>query len=180
MDTFKWSSGGAGFMFIAPSVPSLAGVFIGKGIDRAGNRIPGVFALLGCGAAWILMRLVAENTIQQIVLLVSLLLLLGLGMVVIEIISMTEVSQIIDDYETRFPGIFGEKSPVAQAYAMFNMAFAGGQLLGPLVAGAVRVQAGWGTMTLVLGIICATTAIPFGLFSGSSPESQETEPDQTV
>lgn len=167
-------------MFIASSVPSLAGVYIGKGIDRTGNRIPGVLAFLGAAAAWIAMRLVTHNTTQEVILLISLLLLLGLGMVVIEIISMTEVSQIIDDYETRYPGIFGEKSPVAQAYAMFNMAFAGGQLLGPILAGGVRVQAGWGTMTLVIGLICAATAIPVGLFGGPPILSQEPEPQETV
>ncbi|KAJ6172311.1 hypothetical protein N7470_001378 [Penicillium chermesinum] len=180
METFHWSSGGAGLIFIASSVPSLAGVYIGKGIERAGNRIPGVSALLGCAAAWILMRLVTDNTIPQVVLLISLLLLMGLGIVVIEIISMTEVSLIIDDYETRFPGIFGDKSPVAQAYAMFNMAYAGGQLLGPILAGGVRVQAGWGTMTLVLGLVCAVTALPVGLWGGPPPVSPEVESDNRV
>lgn len=79
---------------------------------------------------------------------------------------MTEVFQVIEDHEAEFPGVFGEKSPVAQAYALFNMAFAAGQLLGPILAGGVRVQAGWGVMTLVLGLLCGVTAVPIALFSG--------------
>jgi hypothetical protein len=55
---------------------------------------------------------------------------------------MTEASQVVGDYESENPGAFGEKSPVAQTYALFNMAFAGGQLLGPILAGGLRVRAG--------------------------------------
>lgn len=166
METFHWSSAGAGLIFVASCVPSFAGVYIGKAISRFGGRIPGAVAFLAASGAWILMRLVENNTTGQIVLLVNLLLVLGLAIVTIEVTAMTEVFQVIEDYEAEFPGVFGEKSPVAQAYALFNMAFAAGQLLGPILAGGVRVQAGWGVMTLVLGLLCGVTAVPIALFSG--------------
>ncbi|KAJ5218192.1 uncharacterized protein N7498_000291 [Penicillium cinerascens] len=164
METFHWSSGGAGLIFVASSVPSFTGVYIGKAIPRLGIRPLGTAAFLLASACWILMRFVEDYTIAHIILLISLLLLLGLAVVTIEVVSMTEVFQVIEDFELEFPGAFGEKSPVAQAYALFNMAFAGGQLLGPILAGWIMVHAGWGVMTLVTGTLCGVMALPIALF----------------
>lgn len=166
METFHWSSSGAGLIFVASSVPSFAGVPIGKAVSRFGGRIPGTAAFLVAAGTWILMRLVDHNTTAQIILLIGLLLILGLAIVTLEVTAMTEVFQVIEDYEAEFPGVFGEKSPVAQSYALFNMAFAGGQLLGPILSGFIRVRAGWGVMTLVLGLLCGVTAVPIGVFGG--------------
>lgn len=166
METFNWSSGGTGLVFVVLSVPSFAGVYIGKAINKTGVRILGASAFGLASCSWILMALVGQNTTKDIALLIGLLLLLGFAIVIIEVTSMTEVSQVISDHEEESPDGFGEKSPVAQAYALFNMAFAGGQLLGPLFAGYLRVQAGWSIMTLVMGLLCGLTAIPLGAFSG--------------
>ncbi|KAJ6006673.1 hypothetical protein N7451_004617 [Penicillium sp. IBT 35674x] len=180
METFAWTPKGAGLIFLALTVPSFAGVQLGKLIDSMGVRILGVISFAACCCAWILMRLVTENSPGHIALLVVLLLILGLTIVTIEIISMMEVSQVITDYEAEFPGVFGEKSPIAQAYALFNMSFAAGQLVGPIMAGPIRVNGGWGTMTLVLGLLAGVTAIPFGLFSGSPRKTVQTESADAV
>lgn len=126
------------------------------------------------------MRFVTKNTAADIALLIILLLVQGLSIVFVEITAMTEVSQAVDDYEIEFPGAFGEKSPVAQAYALFNMAFAGGQLLGPILAGGIRVWAGWDSMTLVIGLVCGLTAIPMGLYSGAPLRDMEDTWDDDV
>ncbi|KAJ5630462.1 uncharacterized protein N7484_010562 [Penicillium longicatenatum] len=175
METFGWTPKGAGLIFLALTVPSFAGVQIGKLIDSMGVRILGTLSFVGCCVAWILMRLVTEYSPGHIALLVVFLLVLGLTIVTIEIIAMMEVSQVITDYEAEFPGVFGEKSPIAQAYALFNMSFAAGQLLGPMMAGPIRVNGGWGTMTLVLGLQAGLTAIPFSLFSGPPRKASRTE-----
>ncbi|KAJ5097642.1 hypothetical protein N7456_008363 [Penicillium angulare] len=169
MQTFNWGSTGAGLIFLAVSVPTFFGVYIGEAMDRIGVRILGSTAFAAGSICWILMRFVTSNSTEHIVLLVILLFCLGLAFATIEIASMTEVAGIIDDYETEHPGAFGGKSPIAQGYAMFNMAFAGGQLVGPLIAAALRVHAGWSAMTLVLGVICGVVAIPVGLFIGPRP-----------
>ncbi|KAF3391577.1 hypothetical protein F1880_007690 [Penicillium rolfsii] len=180
IDTFKWSSSGAGLIFTTTAIPSFAGVYVGKVISRFGGRIPGAFAFGIASISWIAMRFVQSNTATDITLLVVLLLLQGLSIVFIEITAMTEVSQVVGDYEVEFPGAFGDKSPVAQAYALFNMAFAGGQLLGPILAGSIRVWAGWSTMTLIIGLVCGLTAIPMGLFSGAPSRNGENNREDEV
>lgn len=178
METFGWSSGGAGLIFVASSVPSFAGVQIGKLTNKVGVRIPAAIAFLISACVWISMRFVNDNTTTDIVLLTTLLLILGLAIVTVEVTSMTEVSQVVGDYEIENPGAFGDKSPVAQAYALFNMAFAAGQLLGPILAGGMRIHAGWAAMTLLLGVLCGVTAIPIGLFSGAQPKTVEAEAER--
>lgn len=178
MDTFGWSSTGVGLILIAPSIPSFAGVYIGRLISRVGVRIPAGVAFLLSGLVWISMRFVNNSVAFDIGLLIGLLVMLGLAIVTVEITSMTEVSQVVVDYETDNPGAFGEKNPVAQAYALYNMAFAGGQLLGPILAGGIRIRAGWSAMTLVLGLLCAVTAIPMGLLSGSQSRRVEAEAER--
>lgn len=113
------------------------------------------------------MRLVDHNTTSQIILLTMLLIVLGLTIVTNEIAAMTEVFQVIEDYEAEFPGSFGERGPIAQGYALFNMAFAGAQLVGPVLAGGLKMKAGWGVETLVIGLVYGVTALPVAFLSGS-------------
>ena len=167
METFGWSSSGAELIFLSMSLPSMAGYYVGKLIDRFGPRRPGYIALSLAGLALFFLRFVEKNTIADKVLLSGLLAIGDLGITVIQIMGMTEVSQVIDDSEAQSPGIFGNRSPLAQAYALFNMAFAAGQLFGPLLAGFLRVHTGWKGMTLALGIINAITAVPISIFTGT-------------
>ncbi|CAG8938921.1 unnamed protein product [Penicillium salamii] len=177
IETFGWSSSGAGLIFIALSVPSFAGVQIGKVVDHLGVRTVGTFSFLLGACGWGLMRFVTDNTIAHVVLLILLLFILGLSITTAEICAMIEVSQVVDDYEAENPGAFGDKSPIAQSYALFNMAFAGGQLLGPLIAGTIRVNAGWGVMTLVLAIASGATALLFAFLGGPQQKANEAEPE---
>ena len=55
-----------------------------------------------------------------------------------------------------------------QAYALFNMAYAAGTLIGPLWAGFVHQEAGWGTMAWSLALLSAVTAVPMAIWTGGS------------
>jgi hypothetical protein len=55
---------------------------------------------------------------------------------------------------------------VGQAYGLLNFFYALGMTVGPLLTGFIYDAAGWGRMTLVLGLLCALTAIPAGLCTG--------------
>lgn len=178
MHTFGWSTTGAGLILIVLSLPCFAGVQIGKLIDRVGVRTVGSIGFVISGCGWILMRLITANNTGQVILLVFLLIVLGLSVLITQICSMTEVSQVVGDHDFENPGAFGAKSPIAQAYALYNMSFAGGQVLGPVIAGAVRVKAGWGAMTLVLGLLAGLSAIPMAFFSG--PPRRKTEEDENI
>ena len=63
--------------------------------------------------------------------------------------------------------IAGSSGAYAQAFALFNCAIAAATLAGPVLARWLSQQYGWATMSLVLGIVAFSGAIPsvssFGL-----------------
>ncbi|ODH44685.1 hypothetical protein ACO22_00842 [Paracoccidioides brasiliensis] len=166
MDKFAWTPSGAGILFLIFSLPCLFGVFIGKGVDRWGSRIFGTLGFTLAGCPLILLRLVHENTTRQHILLGGLLVLVGLAITVVQVITMTEISRAIDQLEEKDPTLYSGPSAMGQGYALYNMAFASGQLLGPIIGGSVITTVGWAGMNLALGLICFASAIPMLFFCG--------------
>ncbi|KAJ5088062.1 hypothetical protein N7456_011678 [Penicillium angulare] len=148
---FGWNSTGAGFMLIALHVSGFAGGYMNKIISQAGLRVPGATAFILVANVWILMRLVTQNSTGDIVLLVGLLIVLGMAIFTIEIVTLAEIFRAIEDHEGNDPDALN--SLVPRACALFHIAFAGGQFLGPILAGLLDVYAGWATMTTILGLM---------------------------
>lgn len=135
-------------------------------MDIFGARRLGSASFAVIGVVFFSLRFIHHNTGTEKVILGILLAVMEFGILMVTIIAMTEVFQVIDEYEAQSPGIFGDKSPMAQAYGLFNMAYATGQLLGPILAGYFRVQMGWAGMTLFFGIVNAVFAVPVGVWTG--------------
>ena len=66
----------------------------------------------------------------------------------------------VEEKEKEDPGIFGPGGAYAQAFALFNCSMAAATLFGPVLAGWLSQQYGWGTMSVVLGIFAFSGAIP--------------------
>jgi MFS family permease len=164
-DTFDWNSTGAGLIFLPLVLPSLLSPLIGKAIDRYGGRWFAVSGFLAFAPFEILLRLVDHDSLHQKVLLCALLALLGLSLNLCSPPIMVEITSVVEAKERQNPGLFGSRGAYAQAYGLFNFAYAGGCLVGPIWAGFVRERAGWGTMTWTLALLSAVTAIPAGLWT---------------
>ncbi|KAI9887353.1 MAG: hypothetical protein M1823_000869 [Watsoniomyces obsoletus] len=164
--TFGWPSTGAGLIFLAYLAPSILSPIAGYICDRYGARW---LMSAGCIIAvppLVLIRLVTENTMKQKVLLSALLAIMGTGFVLILVPAMAEMTYLVHAKEERRPGVFGEKGAYAQAYGLFNMAFAAGTLIGPLWGGFVEQKAGWGTVGWSLGLFVGVSVVPAVLFTG--------------
>jgi len=129
-DTFNWNSSGAGLIFLPMMIPSFIGPVIGNLCDKHGPRW---YATSGCVLACpclILLRLVQHNTIQQKVLLCALLALIGLTLTLILTPIMAEIAYAVDAKAKKRPeGFLGRNGAYAQAYSLFNMAWAAGSLM---------------------------------------------------
>lgn len=79
---------------------------------------------------------------------------------------MAEITYLVEAKERRRPGAFGRGGAYAQAYGLFNMAFAGGCMVGPIWAGFVNERAGWGTMAWSLAVLSFVSAIPTAVWCG--------------
>ena len=166
---FGWNSIGAGLVFLPIVISSFFGPLIGWASDKYGIRWLAGSGFILAVPCLILLRLVDHNSIRQKVLLCALLCLLGFTLNLVLTPLMAEIAYAVEATAAKRPkGFLGEKGAYAQAYGLFNVAFAGGCLVGPLVGGLVNQRAGWGATTLTLGILSAISAVPTLIWCGGS------------
>jgi MFS family permease len=169
-ELFHWSSTGAALLFLPIAVPSFLAPLAGWLMDKFGGRYPAAAGFLLATVPLVCLGFVQENSISDKVLLCALLALTGLTLVLTFSPIMAEISAVVEDKEKKMlanglPG-YGKGGAYAQAYALFNMAFAAGCMIGPLVAGTVVEKSGWATMGWVMGLLSGVTAIPTFLWLG--------------
>lgn len=138
----------------------------GRLTDKYGPRLFTASGFFFALPFYVLLRLVTHKSTRQEVLLCALVSLLGVCIALVSTPIFAEIVQIVHEKEQQYPGIFGDAGATAQAYGLFNVAFAAGTILGPLMAGNIRDQAGWGTMGLSIGILSVGTSVPVFLFTG--------------
>jgi MFS family permease len=163
---FGWGSLGAGLVFLALLAPNFAGPLIGHWTDKYGPRWISAGGLLFSIPFWVLLRLVDHDGIRQQVLLCALLLLLGIACAFIMTPLLAEFSKVCDAKERQQPDLFAGKSAYAQSFGIFNVAWAAGSLIGPLVAAGIIEAAGWKTMTWSMALFSAAGVLPALLYSG--------------
>lgn len=167
-ETFNWSSLGAGLIFIPLIIPSFISPIIGWAIDKYGGRYFCVAGFIGFAPFEILLRLVNHNSTRQKVLLCALLVGIGFSLDLAMPPIMVEITYVVEQKEKKNPGLFGTKGAYAQAYGLFNFAWAMGCLIGPIWAGYVKESAGWGTMSWSLALLALVTSVPAGIWTGGS------------
>ncbi|KAL2856964.1 major facilitator superfamily domain-containing protein [Aspergillus pseudodeflectus] len=165
MSTFKMGPMGIGLCFIPLFTPSFFSTLIGSAVDHYGSRRITLLAFLIDVPYFLLLQLVAENTTHDKILLYILLFFAGLAAALKTVALMVEVNHVVGEKEKECPGIFGEQGGTAQAYGLYNVAWSGGQVLGPLVAGWLVEWKGWATMVSVFGIVSGGMAVVLAVTS---------------
>jgi MFS family permease len=167
---FGWSATGAALLFLPIVIPNFLGPLFGWFSDKYGGRYQVTLGFLGACPPLVCLRFVDENTINDKVILCALLALTGLFLSLTFPPIMAEISAVVEAKEKTMLASgrsgFGPGGAYAQAFGLFNMAFAGGCMIGPLLAGFIVEDKGWSIMALVLGILSAITAVPACLWLG--------------
>lgn len=164
--TFRWTSSGAGLLFLAFVIPSFFTPITGYLSDRHGPKWYAVLGYLLMTPPLILLRLVEHNTLRQKVFLGVLLTWMGIAGAIYEIPIWVEITTIAELKGSQDPELFGEKGAVGQAYGLGNMGWALGAVLGPIWAGFVYQSASWGTMGWSLALLCMATSVPTAIWTG--------------
>ncbi|CRG82978.1 putative MFS-type transporter C18,02 [Talaromyces islandicus] len=159
-ETFGWESLQSGILYLTIVIPTLASPLIGFLTDKYGGRLFAFAGFLLSCPLFVLLRLVDHNSTSQKVLLGALLVLIGLAMTLVFPPIMAEITHVVIAKEKSSKGQLGKGGAYAQAYALFNVAFALGTLVGPIWGGLIKQRYGWNTMAWTLGLLSGVTALP--------------------
>ena len=164
---FGWQQTGQGLIFITILLPSLLQPFFGAITDKYqhGRRLLAAGGCLLATPAYVLLRLVTRDTLDQKVLLCVLLVIIGLAMAIAMPAIIAEIGATVADAEKSDPQAI-KGSVIATGWSLVNAAYAAGCLIGPLFAGLIRNAAGWQTTTWCLGLLSAVTGVFLLLFLG--------------
>ncbi|KAL4878840.1 major facilitator superfamily domain-containing protein [Aspergillus karnatakaensis] len=162
-ETFSAGPMGIGLSFIPLFLPSFLSTHIGSAVDTHGSRTIAILGFILDVPAYTLLQLVTHNTLPQKILLTALLFFAGLAGALKNVALMVEVSRVVEALERKYPGFLGESGGTAQAYGLFNVAWSGGQVAGPLVAKWLVTEIGWGGMVTVFGGVCGGIAVALGM-----------------
>ena len=168
---FGFSALESGLLFIPLGVFDLViGPVAGWAVDRYGVKPAAVFGYAFLVPVFSLLRLPQEGGQSQIILYAGLLALCGIGLAVIGAPSIVEAGAVVQKYYEANPDFFGSEGPYAQLYGINSMVFSAGLTLGPIIAGGLTEQIGYGDMNAVVAGICALTAILCWLYLGGKPQ----------
>lgn len=157
---FGWQQTGQGLIFITILLPSLLQPLFGAITDRyqQGRRLLAAGGCLLATPAYVLLRLVTQDTLGQKALLCVLLVIIGLAMAIAMPAIIAEIGATVADAKKNDPQAM-KGSVIATGWSLVNAAYAAGCLIGPLFAGLIRNAAGWQTTTWCLGLLSAFTGV---------------------
>lgn len=138
--------------------------------DRFGPKIPAVAGLLFSVPFLILLRIPhasPDHQTDQVAILCVILALLGLTPAFQPLTPGATLTFVIPPSMSEIALIAGEHGGAyGQAYGLFNVAFSGGFLVGPLWGGFVTERAGWGVMVGSLAGLAGISVIPVAVWTG--------------
>lgn len=128
--------------------------------DRFGPRCIATLGFTLATPAIALLLLVSYPIRLSEILLCGLLFLVGLFLRCVIGPMGFEVSCIVRAQMKERPDMFGPSDGYAQAFALYNMAFGAGSIVGPVWAGWLEGWAGWATMCWGLAVLSAISVVP--------------------
>ncbi|KAK3831062.1 MAG: major facilitator superfamily domain-containing protein [Linnemannia gamsii] len=167
---FDLTSERIGLVFMAFSLPTLTAPISGALSDRFGARGLCVVAIILCGTAVILTG-VYQNSLPMIIFLFT---IIGTTGTAILTPVLGEISAVVRTT--------GAGDGFARAYAMFNMAFSIGVLVGPVVCGIVYERLGFRAICLTMSgslfLSLPVAALWFGGVDQKSKDLQKYKEDE--
>jgi MFS family permease len=176
----------AGLLFLPLAASDFFfGPIFGWCVDRWGTKPISVIGFAYLIPALVLLRIPTEAATQlelphQIALYASLLLLNGVGLAIINSVSIVESGNVVEKYWKANGKLFGGQTPYAQLYGINSMIWSAGLTVGPLLAGKLKDTIGYGNMNAVLAGVCAITCLLSLVFIGGTIDTKKSRDQDQV
>lgn len=175
---YNFTSLQSGLLFVPLTLPSLlTGPIAGRMVDKYGTKPAAVLGCFSIIPSLVLLRLphaVLEPGKEQNVQIAWLALIFVFCSVSITILGspgLVEASYVTEQYHLQNPGLFEEDGPYAKLYAVHSMVFSLGLSVGPIAAGFLRENIGWGNMNAVVAGFCGAIGLVCLKYLGGKPLS---------
>ncbi|KAG0330971.1 hypothetical protein BG000_011312 [Podila horticola] len=161
-NTFDLTSERIGLVFMAFSLPTLTAPLSGALSDKLGAKVVCLVSLLLCGTG-VLATGIFQNSLTMIILLFT---IVGITGTAILTPILGELSAVVRTT--------GSGDGFARAYAMFNMAFSIGVLIGPVICGIVYERFGFRAVTCVMaGTLFIATPVVLIWIGGAEQKQRD-------
>lgn len=164
--TFSLTSTHSSLLFLIMVTPFLLSPVAGHITDRIGPKILATTGLAVLVFPVFIIQFVTATTASPFLKLAILLATIGVAAAMALPALMAEVSLVVNDIEKQDPGIFGKQGVVAFSFGIMEFAFAGGFLVGPVLAGWLMGIAGWKWLNCVLAAGAFLCFVGVGLCTG--------------
>ncbi|KAL9126720.1 MAG: hypothetical protein Q9217_004265 [Psora testacea] len=188
--TFLLSPTGAGLIFLAITIPSTLGAFIGALSDRIGTRAVALFGFALTVPSLACLGVVTDrSTGHQAALIVLVVangelstafgsepLLIQLSGIGLNFILTRLAADMFDEVEVlaeQNPGTFGNKGAYAQAYSLFDAALGLATVVGPGWSGLVYESTNWQITAGTMAILYALGGAPVFCFTGRTASKKQ-------
>ncbi|OAT08046.1 MFS multidrug transporter [Blastomyces gilchristii SLH14081] len=175
--TFHWDSAGAGLVFLAVLIPTFISPAIGWLADKHGTRWYVAIGYLLTTIPVILLRIVTQNTLYNKIVFCVLLAFSGGLAMLFEVPVQIEIVLSVEEKMRENAAHYGEQGAYAQAFGLGNLTYALGLIIGPLWSGYAVEGAGWGVVTLTLGIMCCVSAVPAAIWTEGNIFKRKKKPN---
>ncbi|KAF2143700.1 uncharacterized protein K452DRAFT_247032 [Aplosporella prunicola CBS 121167] len=170
---FAFNSLRAGLLFLPLGITDVViGPVAGWAVDRLGPRTVAAAGYTWLVPALVCLRFAHGGGVPAIALLCALLGLCGAGVATVNAPGLVEAGLVVDKFHAANPTLFGKAGPYAQLYGCTSSIWCLGLAVGPLMAGALKEQIGYGNMNAVLAGLCGIAAVLAWAYMGERGEEQ--------
>ncbi|KAI4267554.1 MAG: hypothetical protein L6R38_008203 [Xanthoria sp. 2 TBL-2021] len=178
--TFGWDSQGVGLIFLALTVPALAGAAFGAVSDRYGPKRVSLSGFVIASVSLALLALVRDDSNAAKAGLTVLLFTLGTGMNLILTPLAADMLYEANIIEEQYPDVFGDAGTYALVYSFLCVAFGLATSVGPAWSGFMFEDINWAAAMISLVAFCLLGGVGVFFYTGGAEAGKRVRLDEHV
>ncbi|KAJ5974607.1 hypothetical protein N7481_011817 [Penicillium waksmanii] len=157
---FNWGPSNVGIMFLVLRVPAIIlGPLMGWARDHIGLRYPTTLGWVLLAPLMLFLAIPTGPENHGKAFYVTCLACIGFVTTLVQGAGVLHTITILKDIESRRPNIFGPNGGLSRVFAINEVSFNAGLMLGPLLSGILSEAVGYFNMSLTLASICLANAV---------------------